>query len=151
EKLKLLSNLVDVSTPDCMMLVGDAHQRIYQRKGSLSSCGINIRGRGRKLRVNYRTSEEIRRFAVSVLEGVIVDDLDGGEDSASGYRSLITGTAPVLTGFASGEAEGMSVVDTIRVLLDDGLLPNEICVVGRTIREIGGVERALKQAGMESY
>lgn len=151
EKLKLLSTLVDVTAQDCMMLVGDGHQRIYQRKGSLSSCGINIRGRGKKLRINYRTSEEIRRFAVSVLEGVNVDDLDGGEDSASGYRSLITGTAPVLDGFDSAEAEAAAVIDRIKSLRDDGLLPNDICVVGRTVREIAGVERALKQAGMESY
>jgi superfamily I DNA/RNA helicase len=43
-----------------IFIVGDAHQRIYARRASMSACGINIRGRSRKLRLNYRTSDEIR-------------------------------------------------------------------------------------------
>ena len=52
------------------MFVGDGHQRIYAKnKATMSSCGIDIRGRAKKLYLNYRTTEEIRREAVSLLEG----------------------------------------------------------------------------------
>ena len=30
--------------PNTIFIVGDAHQRIYARRASMSSCGINIRG-----------------------------------------------------------------------------------------------------------
>jgi hypothetical protein len=42
----------------------------------MSRSGIDIRGRARKLYLNYRTTDEIRRQAVALLEGVEVDDLD---------------------------------------------------------------------------
>ena len=57
------------------LVVGDGHQRIYAKnKATMSRCGIDIRGRASKLYLNYRTTEEIRREAVSLLEGVEVDD-----------------------------------------------------------------------------
>ena len=77
--------------PHDLFVVGDAHQRIYASRVVLGHCGIDIVGRGRKLRVNYRTTEQTRRWAVALLGGVPVDDLDGGEDSQRGYRSLVQG------------------------------------------------------------
>ena len=71
-----------------IFIVGDAHQRIYARRASMSACGINVRGRSRRLRLNYRTTQEIRAWAVSILEGVSVDDLDEGTDTLRGYVSL---------------------------------------------------------------
>jgi len=56
-----------------IFIVGDAHQRIYAHKASMSSCGIEIRGRNRKLKLNYRTTENIRRWAIAILERVSVD------------------------------------------------------------------------------
>src|SRR5690625_3406866 len=67
QSLRLLRALVPERVND-MFLVGDAHQRIYQRTTSLKQCGINIIGRGRKLKINYRTTELIRRFATAMLE-----------------------------------------------------------------------------------
>jgi hypothetical protein len=37
-----------------LFIVGDAHQRIYRHKVVLNQCGVNVRGRSRKLRINYR-------------------------------------------------------------------------------------------------
>lgn len=79
EMLKLLRHLVKPQVND-LFIVGDGHQRIYRRKAVLSRCGIDVIGRSRKLKINYRTTEEIRTFATSVLEGVSVDDLDAGQD-----------------------------------------------------------------------
>lgn len=50
--LRLLRELV-AEQPNDLFLVGDAHQRIYQQQTPLSHSGINIMGRGRKLKINY--------------------------------------------------------------------------------------------------
>lgn len=60
----------------------------------MSKCGIDIRGRARKLYLNYRTTDEIRKQAVALLEGCEVDDLDGGQDETQRYKSLSHGPVP---------------------------------------------------------
>ena len=76
EEWKLIRALVPAGAND-LFLVGDAHQRIYGRKVVLSRCGIATQGRSSTLRINYRTTEQIRAWAVAMLEGMAVDDLDG--------------------------------------------------------------------------
>ena len=88
-----------------LFIAGDAHQRIYRRKVVLSRTGINIRGRSRKLRINYRTTEENRKWAVALLKGLSFDDLDGGVDTQDGYRSLAHGAVPEVHRFSSFEEE----------------------------------------------
>ena len=84
EAFRLLRAIIPVATdqPDTnsLFIVGDGHQRIYGRRVVLGGCGIDIRGRSRKLRINYRTSDEIRTWALAILEGIDVDDLDNGRD-----------------------------------------------------------------------
>ena len=80
--------------PNSLMLVGDAHQRIYGRRVSLVSCGIQTKGRSKTLKMNYRCTQKIRLRAESILAGVPVDDLDGGVASLRGGRSLVLGKAP---------------------------------------------------------
>ena len=80
QALRLLRALIEPGKND-LFFVGDGHQRIYHRnKAAMSRSGIDIRGRARKLYINYRTTDEIRRQAVALLEGVAVDDLDDGTD-----------------------------------------------------------------------
>lgn len=105
EALSLLRALVPEQAND-MFIVGDAHQRIYQRKTSLSQCGINIMGRGRKLKINYRITELIRRYATALLEDIEIDDLDGGLDGTKDYRSLIMGQAPTVQNCTDMASEG---------------------------------------------
>ena len=144
EVLKLLRKMAREATDD-LMIVGDGHQRIYNRKASLGKCGINIRGRGRKLRINYRTTEQIRRFATAVLEGASIDDLDEDLDPTTGYRSLVNGDAPVLQGFSTEQAEAEWVAAQIETLIDQGLAAQEICVVGRTAVQLKTVKRVLQE------
>ena len=93
QAFKLIRALLDADEENpFLFIVGDAHQRIYKQKVVLSHCGINIRGRGRKLKINYRTTDENRRWAVGLLKGIAFDDLDGGTDDLKGYRSLLHGT-----------------------------------------------------------
>lgn len=74
----------DVRDPLC--LAGDGHQRIYRWKIPVSRAGISIQGRSRRLKLNYRTSEQIRGYAQGLLEGLEVDDLEGGVASTVDER-----------------------------------------------------------------
>src|SRR5262249_32679769 len=70
QELRLIATLAGAEedkATDRLTLVGDAGQRIYPGKYSLRSLGIDVRGRSHILRLNYRTTEQIRRFADSVL------------------------------------------------------------------------------------
>lgn len=92
--LRLLRQMVPPRAND-LFFVGDGHQRIYKRhRTAMSKCGINIVGRSRKLNLNYRTTDEIRRVATALLDGYPVDDLDEGLDSNKGYTSLSHGPLP---------------------------------------------------------
>lgn len=93
-ELRFLRALTPEGAND-LFLVGDPYQRIYSRKLNFKAAGINIQGRSRRLRVNYRTTEEIKRQAVCIVSGVEADDFDGGEESLKGYVSLLHGDAPV--------------------------------------------------------
>ena len=46
------------------------------RKIRFANTGINVRGQSRQLKVNYRTTEEIRKAAFALLNGISFDDLD---------------------------------------------------------------------------
>jgi superfamily I DNA/RNA helicase len=95
QALRLLRALIEPGKND-LFFVGDGHQRIYDRnRAGMSRSGIDIRGRARKLYINYRTTDEIRRHAIALLEGVEVDDLDDGVDDNSRYKSLSHGPAPI--------------------------------------------------------
>ena len=92
--LTLLRALVPEQKND-IFLVGDAHQTLYNRRTILSKAGINVRGRSRRLLLNYRTTEQIGKWASSYLQDIRVSDLDDGIDSLQGYRSLVSGRDPI--------------------------------------------------------
>ena len=135
---------------DDMFLVGDGHQRIYRRFAVLGQCGIRIIGRGRKLRINYRTTEETRRFASSVLEGVSVDDLDGSIDTHVDYRSLTHGRPPKLEGFGTAQDERAGVIEMVSELIASGVEDKDVCVAARTNRIIEEFETAMAGAGLQT-
>jgi len=150
--LRLLRSLVPKG-PDDLFLVGDAHQRIYGHRASLTSCGINIRGRrSRRLKVNYRTTDKICRWAVARLEGLEFDDLDEGLDSLKGYRSLRAGQPPRIESFKSDAQEGAFIVDLIQTWLEErGVEPQDICLALRRGDPIKDrYLPLLKQAGIKA-
>jgi len=149
EELRLIRQLVPEG-PNDLFLVGDAHQRIYGRPVVMSSCGINIRGRSRKLRINYRTTEEIRNWAVSVLTGEPVDDLDGGTDDQLGYRSLLHGMSPTIEHFTTLAEEQDYLVMAIESLISEGVEPSTICLAARRNRQVESYQVALRAAGLET-
>ncbi|MFJ2302157.1 UvrD-helicase domain-containing protein [Streptomyces sp. NPDC087787] len=123
---------------DDMFLVGDPHQRIYDSRVSLRSLGIGVRGRTARLRVNYRSTEEILRWSAALLNGQSVgrlgedDEEDGGRDSLRGYRSELHGRVPVARGHGSQDDELRALVEQIRTWIDqDGVKPSEVAVCAR--------------------
>ena len=119
--------------PNDIFVVGDPHQRIYGHKASLSSCGINVRGtRSRKLRINYRTTHEIRNWAVARLQGLEIDDLDDGTDTLKGERSLRSGDPPDIELLPDIDAETRRIAALLRAWQAEGVPAEHICIVART-------------------
>ncbi|MEU2367628.1 UvrD-helicase domain-containing protein [Streptomyces pseudogriseolus] len=135
--------------PDDLFLTGDPHQRIYDSRVSLGSLGIATAGRSFRLRVNYRSTEEILAWSARLLAPVTVDALDGeGTDSLAGYRSLLHGGRPQARGYATRQEETEALVDRVRELLDEGLAPHEIGVCARFNLSLDSAEDKLKAAGI---
>ena len=150
EAFRLIRAIVP-ETPNDLFIVGDAHQRIYRHRVSLGQCGINIRGRGKKLKINYRTTEETRKFAVAVLEGKEIDDLDGGQDDQKGYVSLTHGRPPLVKSFDGFPEEIAFLKQHIGELQKDGAPLESVCVVARTKHLLEGYVSQLQAAGFGTY
>ncbi len=132
QAFRLLRTMVNEGKND-LFIVGDAHQRIYGHKVVLGQCGIRIVGRSRKLKLNYRTTDEIRKWAVKIFEGKTVDDLDNGIDEQNDYKSLYHGPAPEIRQLSSYEEELNTIHEYIKELLQAD--PNaKICLVLRTTK-----------------
>ena len=154
EAFKLANSIVpEIRAKDGnhLFIVGDAHQRLYGHKVVLSHCGIDIRGRGRRLRINYRTSEETRNWAAAILEGCAIDDLDGGLDSQKGYRSLFHGEDPVIAPQESEDKQIDAIVEHINGLHNNGAVLESICVVARAHRLLDSLAASLKERGIHCH
>lgn len=154
EVFKLIRQIIhskDGSRPNDIFITGDAHQRIYEHKVILSQCGISIQGRGKKLRINYRTTEETRSWANCLLNGRLFDDLDGGKDEQRGYKSLMHGPKPIVNHHETFAAEVENIDQHISCLVNEGTLVNDICLVSRTNDMLSQYEGALRSKGHEIY
>jgi superfamily I DNA/RNA helicase len=150
QALKLLRAMVAHESND-LFFVGDGHQRIYSRnRAAMSKCGIDIRGRSRKLFLNYRTTDEIRRTAVALLEGCEVDDLDDGHDEARRYKSLAHGPMPAMMD-ASGmeEAIAIAIATTKKWQKEnEGGSSNTICVIASGTKDRDTFAQQFATAGL---
>lgn len=146
EELKLIRTIVPKGKND-IFLVGDAHQRIYGQPVVMSRCGIDIVGRSKKLKINYRTTEEIKKFASSILMNVPIDDLDGGFDDDSIYKSLLHGPEPKINHFRTMTEEIKSLLSELENL-QEIVESNTICLVGRTKDLISDYIKELKDLGV---
>ena len=146
QELKFLSALAGKSGKDFMML-GDGNQRIYQGRFSFKSLGINIQGRSHVLKVNYRTTEQIRRFADN-LTAASSDDLNGGQESRKGTVSLLQGPHPILKAFGSPPKEAKFVAAEVQKLTERGLQVDEIGIFARTKYLLKALQTQLKALGI---
>lgn len=145
---RLIRALAGEQHQNDIFIVGDAHQRIYRNKAVLSKCGINIRGRARKLRINYRTTEEIRKYAFSLLKGVSFDDMDENYDDGDNCQSLTHGNPPTVKSFDTPEEEMDYIVNQIKTLRETGVPEKDICVVARTHKLVDAYKNGLRENGL---
>jgi hypothetical protein len=145
--LALLRAAVPAGQND-LFLVGDAHQRIYRHRVTLSKVGIDIRGRGKRLRINYRTTEEIGKWASARLLNCSIDDLDGQPDSLVGYKSLTHGPSPDDGVVESRDEERKVIAESLQRLEAEGIADRGVCIVVRTNEEAIEYEGWLKSIGL---
>ena len=146
---ELIRALAGAPRSNDIFIVGDPHQRIYGKPVVLGRCGIEIRGRSRKLRINYRTTEETRAWATAVLSGLAFDDLDGGSDSASDYRSLLHGDKPLIKTFEDPAEEQHFLVELLLQIKEEQDSLANTCVTTRTNTMIDKFRQLFQSKGIQ--
>ena len=134
---------------DGVFFAGDLGQRIFQQPFSWKSLGLDVRGRSFTLRINYRTSHQIRLHADRLLPA-IVSDVAGNTESRRGTVSMFDGPTPIVTACADTEHESQVVGKWIKDRLQDGCVPSEIGVFVRSDAELKRARAAVKSAGARS-
>ncbi|MCZ7474699.1 UvrD-helicase domain-containing protein [Micromonospora sp. WMMC273] len=132
--------------PNDLFLLADPYQRIYDSHVSLAQLGIHVRGRTRRLNVNYRTTHEILDLSVRVLNGEAAIGLDGEDDTLRGYRSVTRGGAPTVKAYVSREDEREALIEQVGTWLDHGVEPHAIGVAARTGQMVTFISRTLREA-----
>lgn len=144
-QLRFLAAIVP-DAPDSLFFAGDLGQRIFQQPYSWLSQGVDVRGRSLSLRVNYRTSYQIKRKADQLLP-MHVRDVDGYEESRKGTVSVFDGPEPDFGIFDNPEEEIEYVADWIANAVNAGAAPEEIGVFVRTRDQLDRARAAVKCAG----
>ncbi|TDB85369.1 UvrD-helicase domain-containing protein [Actinomadura sp. 7K534] len=147
---RLLRRLV-AEGPDDLFIVGDPHQRIYDSHVSLTSLGINVRGRSTKLKLNYRTTQEILAWSVPLLGLSPAQGLDDSADTLDGYRSPIHGRRPVVKGYPDRDTELDGLVEQVRAWLEADVEPSAIGVAARYLWVARKAAKRLKEEGITAY
>lgn len=148
---RLIRALAGEEHPNDIFIVGDSHQRIYRNHPTLSKCGINVRGRSSILKINYRTTEEIRKHAFALLNGISFDDLDDGADIGGKCQSLTHGEKPIIENFGNANDEFAFILGEVKKLKNSGVALTDICVVARTKKLVDDYIALFTRAGIRSY
>lgn len=133
--------------PNGLFFAGDLGQRIFQQPFSWLALGIDVRGRSRTLRVNYRTSHQIRTQADRLL-GPEVADVDGNVEGRADTVSVFNGLPPTIAVCESQEDERETVSNWIVALNAEGLAPHEFGVFVRSSAELDRARAAVKSSGL---
>jgi superfamily I DNA/RNA helicase len=136
--------------PDSLFFAGDLGQRIFQQPFSWKALGVEIRGRSTTLRINYRTSHQIRMQADKLL-GPEISDVDGNTEDRRGTISVFNGPVPTIEVVDSLEQERAVVAQRLRSWLDEGLEPHEIAVFVRSGAELPRAQAAVDAAEVPSH
>ncbi len=133
--------------PNALFFAGDLGQRIFQQPFSWLALGVDIRGRSRTLRVNYRTSHQIRKQADRLLDPE-VSDVDGNTEDRSQTVSVFNGTPPTVQILKSEETETKAVSTWIIDLANKGVVPHEFGIFVRSTAELDRACAAVQQTNI---
>ena len=132
--------------PNGLFFAGDIGQRIFRAPFSWSSLGVDVRGKSNILKVNYRTSQQIRAKADLLLPKEIKDGDNQSEDR-SGTVSVFSGEPPKISLSDDEAGEAKIVSDWIKEQVDQGIAPTEIGVFVRTESQYKRALTAIKDSG----
>ncbi len=133
--------------PNSLFFAGDLGQRIFQQPFSWKALGVDIRGRSRTLRINYRTSHQIRMQADRLL-GPELSDVDGNTEERRGIVSVFNGLKPAVMTFETREDEIVAVGKWLAERIIEGVMPHEIGVFVRSPGEMKRSLAAVEKAGL---
>ena len=131
--------------PNGLFFSGDLGQRIFQQPFSWKSLGVDVRGRSWNLRVNYRTSHQIRKQADRLL-GPGLTDLDGNHEERSDTISIFNGPPPVICIFTDEAEELAAVRSWVGEQVSAGVLPHEIGLFVRSAAQLSRARAAVEAA-----
>lgn len=130
-----------------LFFAGDLGQRIFQTPFSWKRLGVDVRGRSFTLRINYRTSHQIRRHADRLLDTTL-SDVDGIKEHRGGTQSVFNGPDPTVHLAENRTAEIKSVSEWLVQLRDEGIAPEAMGVFVRSADELSHAERAVEATGI---
>jgi len=133
--------------PDSLFFAGDLGQRIFQQPFSWKALGVEIRGRSRTLRLNYRTSHQIRATADRLL-GPEVTDVDGNKEDRRGTISVFNGPEPAVRVADTPQAEREEVARWLSARMGEGVKPHEAAVFVRSDAQLPRARAAVAEAGL---
>jgi len=133
--------------PNALFFAGDLGQRIFQQPFSWKSLGVDVRGRSRTLRINYRTSHQIRQQADRLL-GSKMADVDGNIEDRNDTISVFNGPRPTISVLPTETAEIKTVGAWLKEQSDAGILPHEFGVFVRSDKQLKRAEAGMKEAGL---
>ncbi|SEO15183.1 Part of AAA domain-containing protein [Paracoccus alcaliphilus] len=132
---------------DGLFFAGDLGQRIFQQPFSWKALGLDVRGRSHTLRINYRTSHQIRTHADRLLPST-VSDVDGNTEGRRGTVSMFDGPPPMVLACSDVDHECRAVAGWISDRLKEGSTPHEIGLFVRSNAELKRARTAAKAAGV---
>ena len=135
--------------PDGLFFAGDLGQRIFRAPFSWRALGVDVRGRSHTLRINYRTSHQIRRQADRLLPPEPAD-VDGIAERRGGTVSAFNGPEPDIRVLVSPDEETDAIADWLTARRQEGFAPNEIAVFVRSEDEIPRAREAVRLADLTS-
>jgi mRNA-degrading endonuclease RelE of RelBE toxin-antitoxin system len=145
-ELRFLS-AISPAAVDALFFAGDLGQRIFQQPFSWSGLGIDVRGRSATLKVNYRTSHQIRRSADHLLPKAL-RDVDGLEDDRAGTVSVFDGPEPEVVLVDTAENEVVAVATFLANALNEGISASDIGIFVRSAEQLPRARAAALAAGL---
>ena len=148
-ELKFLAGIAG-DNEDSLFFAGDLGQRIFRQPFSWKSLGVDVRGRSNTLKINYRTSHQIRQQADRLLPKEI-SDLDENEESRKATISLFNSLPPQILVVDDFDDENSIIADWINQQIKEGVPASEIGVFVRSEAELPRAKTAITLAGHEAF
>lgn len=144
-QLRMLAAL-GAGRPNALFFAGDLGQRIFQQPFSWRSLGVDVRGRSRNLRVNYRTSHQIRSQADRLLDPAVVD-VDGNREERLDTVSVFNGPQPTVKVLSTEDDEGAFVADWLHHTAGSAS-PHEVAIFVRSAAQVARARSAAEKAAV---